>query len=227
MTLNFPNFPVDNPVHPAVAHATAPGAGLYRRRIKRAFDMLAVLAAAPVILPVVAALALAVRRDGGGAFYSQPRVGRGGQIFRIWKLRTMVPDAETRLARLLAEDPAARREWQETQKLRHDPRVTPVGRILRRTSLDELPQLWNVLLGDMSLVGPRPMMPDQQAMYPGTAYYRLLPGITGAWQVSARNQSTFAARAQFDADYDRDLSLMTDLRLLGRTVGAVLRGTGC
>ena len=227
MTLNFPNFPVDIPVRPAAEHAATPAAGLYRRRIKRAFDTLAVLAAAPVILPVVAALALAVRRDGGGAFYSQPRVGRGGQIFRIWKLRTMVPDAEARLARLLAEDPAARREWQETQKLRQDPRVTPLGRILRRTSLDELPQLWNVLLGDMSLVGPRPMMPDQQAMYPGTAYYRLRPGITGAWQVSARNQSTFAARAQFDADYDRDLSLMTDLRLLGRTVGAVLRGTGC
>jgi exopolysaccharide production protein ExoY len=227
MTLNFPNFPVDIPVRPAAEHAATPAAGLYRRRIKRAFDTLAVLAAAPVILPIVAGLALAVRQDGGGAFYSQPRIGRGGHTFRIWKLRTMVPDADARLAAHLAADPAARAEWAATQKLRHDPRVTPLGRLLRRTSLDELPQLWNVLRGDMSLVGPRPMMPDQQRLYPGTAYFRLRPGITGSWQVSARNQSTFAARADYDATYDRDLSLATDAAILLRTVGVVLRGTGC
>lgn len=224
MTINFPDL---QPATLVTADPARPAAGPYRHRFKRVLDVTAVLLAAPFILPVVAGLALAVRQDGGGAFYSQPRVGMGGRIFRIWKLRTMVPDAEARLADHLAADPAARTEWAATQKLRHDPRITPVGRLLRRTSLDELPQLWNVLRGDMSLVGPRPMMPDQQRLYPGTAYYRLRPGITGSWQVSARNQSTFAARADYDAGYDRDLSLATDASILMRTVGVVLRGTGC
>ena len=224
MTLNFPDL---RPAAIVTPEPVGQAGGPYRRRAKRLLDVAAVLLAAPIVLPVIGALALAVRHDGGGAFYSQPRVGLGGRTFRIWKLRTMVPDAEARLVTHLAADPAARAEWAATQKLRIDPRVTPVGRLLRRTSLDELPQLWNVLRGDMSLVGPRPMMPDQVRLYPGTAYYRLRPGITGSWQVSERHQSTFAARADYDAAYDRDLSLATDLGILMRTVGVVLRGTGC
>lgn len=216
----------------AAAIATGPGgldrpAAPYARGLKRALDVALVLAAAPVVVPVVLVLALLVACDGGAPFYAQDRVGRGGRRFRMWKLRTMVVGAEDRLAAHLAADPAARAEWDRTQKLRDDPRVTPTGRLLRRTSLDELPQLWNVLTGDMSLVGPRPMMPCQQAMYPGEAYYRLRPGLTGPWQVSDRNAAAFADRARFDRDYEAALSLATDLRLLAATLRVVLRGTGC
>ena len=154
-----------------------------------------------------------------GRFYRQARVGRGGRIYRIWKLRSMVMNADQKLEAHLAADPAARAEWDETQKLKRDPRITRFGRLIRKSSLDELPQLWNVLIGDMSLVGPRPMMPDQRALYPGRAYYALRPGITGPWQVSERNATSFADRARFDDKYhDRDLSLATDVRLLRPTV---------
>jgi lipopolysaccharide/colanic/teichoic acid biosynthesis glycosyltransferase len=201
--------------------------GLYRRGAKRALDVVLVLLAAPVVVPVVLILALLVALDGGRPFYVQARVGRHGRRYRMWKLRSMVADADTRLEAHLAADPAARAEWDAAQKLRDDPRVTRLGATLRKTSLDELPQLWNVLRGDMSLVGPRPMMPSQQALYPGQAYYRLRPGITGPWQVSSRNATTFADRARFDAAYERDLSLATDLRLLAATVRVVVRATGC
>ena len=113
------------------------------------------------------------------------------------------------------------------QKLKDDPRVTRLGRLIRKTSLDELPQFLNVLKGDMSVVGPRPMMVDQKALYPGTAYYSLRPGITGFWQISVRNESSFAERARFDTDYLRKLSFGTDLAVLWRTVSVVLKGTGC
>ena len=159
-------------------------------------------------------------------FYTQTRVGKGGRQFRMWKLRSMVVDADSRMDAYLASNPAARAEWDSTQKLQQDPRVTPLGQFLRKSSLDELPQLWNVLTGDMSLVGPRPMMPNQQIMYPGTAYYALRPGITGYWQTAGRSRTTFEARAEFDAAYEQDLTLMTDVRILARTVGVVLNGTG-
>jgi len=199
----------------------------YRRIFKRLFDIVAVLAAAPFVIPLVCALALLIKLQGGRAFYSQPRVGRGGSHYTMWKLRSMTVDADTALATYLDANPEARAEWDSTQKLKNDPRITPFGRVLRKSSLDELPQLWNVLKGDMSLVGPRPMMPDQQDLYPGTAYYRLRPGITGMWQVSKRNQSSFADRARFDAQYDRRLSMVTDMKLLLATVRVVVRGTGC
>ena len=157
---------------------------------------------------------------------STPRVGRHGRIYTIWKLRSMTRDADQALEAHLAANPEARVEWDRTQKLKNDPRITKLGRVLRKSSLDELPQLFNVLRGDMSLVGPRPMMPEQQALYPGTAYYKLRPGITGMWQVSKRNESTFADRARFDTQYDRRLSLLTDIKLLLATVRVVLRGTG-
>ncbi|MFN3824344.1 MAG: sugar transferase [Pseudorhodobacter sp.] len=206
--------------------AEKPPAGIYRRALKRAFDISVVVLAAPFVVPLVFGLAMAVRRDGGHAFYTQQRVGKDGRHFRMWKLRSMVTDADARMADYLAAHPDARREWEETQKLKRDPRITSFGQFLRRSSLDELPQLWNVLTGDMSLVGPRPMMLNQQALYPGSAYYRLRPGITGPWQTSGRNDTSFGARADFDADYDRTLSFGTDMRLLVRTVGVVLKCTG-
>lgn len=200
--------------------------GVYSRHLKRTFDLLIVLLAAPFVLLAVMVFALAVRLDGGPAFYLQDRIGKDGRIFRIWKLRSMVTDADARLAAHLEENPAARAEWDHSQKLKKDPRITKVGRLIRKTSLDELPQLWNVVTGDMSLVGPRPMMPSQAPLYPGQAYYRLRPGLTGYWQISSRNESSFAERAGFDSRYAAELSLFTDLRVLFSTVRVVLRGTG-
>ena len=200
--------------------------GPYELGLKRIFDILCVLLAAPFILPLIGVLALMVARVGSTPFYRQKRVGRGGQIYQIWKLRTMVADADALLSDYLANNPEAAAEWALTQKLKQDPRITSIGHALRKSSLDELPQLWNVLIGDMSLVGPRPMMPEQQDMYPGRAYYSQRPGITGTWQVSKRNESTFADRARFDTDYAADISFVNDIKLLLATVRVVLKGTG-
>jgi lipopolysaccharide/colanic/teichoic acid biosynthesis glycosyltransferase len=200
--------------------------GAYRSVFKRAFDVAAVVIAAPIIIPLIAALAFGVRRDGGGAFYSQLRVGMNGRHFRMWKLRSMVSDADDRMADYLAANPQARAEWEKTQKLKSDPRITAFGQFLRRSSLDELPQLWNVFCGEMSLVGPRPIMLNQQALYPGTAYFKLRPGITGYWQTDGRNGTTFEARAGYDETYEAELSFATDLKVLGRTVGVVMKCTG-
>jgi exopolysaccharide production protein ExoY len=210
---------------PRAAVRPSPG-GPYGRFVKRVLDMVIVLFAAPVVLPVVLLLGALVARDGGPAFYVQDRVGRGGRVFRIWKLRSMVVDAERRLEAHLAADPAALAEWATTQKLKKDPRITPVGRLIRKASLDELPQLWNVLRGDMSLVGPRPMLPGQTALYPGRAYYAMRPGLTGFWQISRRNETSFAGRAAYDTAYANRMSLLTDLLVLLATIRVVLRGTG-
>lgn len=198
----------------------------YKTHFKRAFDIAFVLLAAPVTVPIIAVMALIAALDGASPFYRQRRVGKNGHIFGMLKIRTMVPNAHDRLEGYLASDPRARAEWDSTQKLKQDPRITTVGKFLRKSSLDELPQLWNVWRGDMSIVGPRPMMEDQMHLYPGTEYYALLPGITGSWQVSDRNNSTFAQRARLDTDYYSTLTFKTDLNILFRTVGAVLRGTG-
>lgn len=200
--------------------------GLYRGGIKRGVDVLAVLLTLPVTLPLIVILALLVTLDGHSPFYRQKRLGWGGRSFTLWKLRSMVHGADTRLEAHLCADPTARAEWELTQKLRHDPRITPIGRFLRKSSADELPQLWNVLKGDMSLVGPRPMLPEQASLYPGTAYYALRPGITGTWQVSARNDTSFADRARFDTEYESQVSAGTDFTILLATVRVVLRGTG-
>ncbi|WGV15942.1 sugar transferase [Fuscovulum ytuae] len=200
--------------------------GLYRSFGKRLLDILFVIAILPAVLPVILLLAALVALDGGKPFYSQARVGRGGTTYRMWKLRTMVPDADVKLQDYLADNASARAEWNHTQKLRRDPRVTRMGRFLRKTSLDELPQIWNVIVGEMSIVGPRPMMPDQRHLYLGREYYDLRPGITGLWQVSCRNASGFSDRAQFDATYHRTVSLAVDAKLILATVWVVLLGTG-
>jgi exopolysaccharide production protein ExoY len=201
--------------------------GFYRNGGKRLLDIALVLLAVPAVLPVVVLCALGVMLDGGSPFYAQMRVGRGGGLFKMWKLRTMVTDADRRLRRHLEENAEARTEWEVKQKLANDPRITRFGQILRRLSLDELPQLWNVLCGDMSLVGPRPMMVDQQPLYPGHAYYLLRPGLTGSWQVSDRNATSFAARSSYDDAYEREVTLANDVRIMLATVQVVLRATGC
>lgn len=206
--------------------AVRPPKGAYGRFFKRALDVTAVALALPAVVPVIAVAAVMVARDGGKPFYTQMRVGRGGRVFRMWKLRTMVADADERMEDYLSSHPEARLEWDRTQKLKADPRITKFGRFLRKSSLDELPQLWNVLRGDMSLVGPRPMLINQQQMYPGTDYYALRPGITGYWQTAGRNRTTFEARAEYDSAYAEELSFANDIRVLAATVGVVVNATG-
>lgn len=199
---------------------------LYQNHFKRIVDVCFVLLTLPVALPLIAFLALLVKLGGGSPFYSQERVGKDGRVFRIWKLRTMVHDADARLESILSSDPAVRREWESSQKLKNDPRITPLGRFLRKSSADELPQLFNVLNGTMSLVGPRPFMPCQRDQYHGTAYYQLRPGITGFWQISDRNESEFVARVYYDELYLQTVSLQTDLKILARTFFVVFKCTG-
>lgn len=208
------------------AHFSAPE-NLYRNYIKRLLDVTLVVLASPLILAVVLVFATLIATDGKNPFFRQKRLGHGGRAFGMWKLRSMVHDADKHLEAYLDANPAARSEWERNQKLRHDPRITPIGRLIRKTSLDELPQLWNVLRGHMSLVGPRPMMLDQQSLYPGKAYYVLRPGVTGFWQISVRNESSFAERAKFDTAYLHRMSFKTDFAVLLRTVKVVISGTGC
>lgn len=199
----------------------------YRDGLKRAFDIAVVLMVSVPVLVVVGIMAALAALDGHNPFYLQKRVGLDGREFKIFKLRTMVHDADDVFDAYLRQNPEAKAEWDEHQKLRNDPRITKVGRILRKTSLDELPQLLNVLFGDMSIVGPRPMMCSQRALYPGTEYYAMRPGITGFWQISVRNDSSFRERAQFDRSYYQQLSFLTDLTVMFKTVKVVVRGTGC
>jgi lipopolysaccharide/colanic/teichoic acid biosynthesis glycosyltransferase len=219
--------PVQPIVKPAVARPSrSTGFGLYRSHGKRALDIALVLIAAVPVLIVTAILCIGIMLDGKSPFYSQNRVGLNGRVFRMWKLRSMVANADDVLAGYLAENPEAKAEWDRDQKLKNDPRITKFGRLIRATSLDELPQLFNVLIGDMSLVGPRPIMCSQRVLYPGTEYYAMRPGITGYWQISVRNESSFRQRASYDADYFRDISFRADLQTVSRTFGVVLKATG-
>ncbi|RWR26053.1 sugar transferase [Sinirhodobacter populi] len=202
---------------------------IYAGVVKRVIDLLLCVVMVPLLLPVLLVLWLLVRRDGGPGLFIQPRVGRNGKVFQCFKFRTMVVNAEKVLEDMCAKDPAVAEEWLKYQKLSNDPRISKVGKVLRATSLDELPQIFNVLMGDMSLVGPRPFLPSQKALYDeagGNAYYRLRPGITGAWQVFGRSATTFKARVEFDEAYDRKLSFVSDMGLILRTVTVVFCRTG-
>ncbi|TVP73248.1 MAG: sugar transferase [Rhodobacteraceae bacterium] len=210
----------------ATTYAARPG--MYRTFGKRMFDLGMLAVIAPLVVPIIAVVTLILMVQGHSPFYSQQRVGRGGRTFRLWKFRTMQPDAETVLHQILANNPDLQLEWERTQKLKQDPRVTTFGQYLRRTSIDELPQLLNVLFGQMSFLGPRPMLPEQQYLY-GPAlpvYTSLRPGISGFWQVSERNEAHFQRRAELDMDYARDLSFLTDLKLVARTLRTVWYSTG-
>ena len=199
---------------------------LYRKAGKRGFDIIATLIIGLLAVPIVAILAICILLEGHNPFYSQSRIGKGGRVFRMWKLRTMVANADLKLAAHLASDPAAQLEWDEKQKLSKDPRITRTGKWLRRSSMDELPQLLNVLLGSMSLVGPRPMMVEQRESYKGASYYKLHPGMTGPWQVSERSESAFAARVAHDDDYYKVMGFSYDISLMLKTIAVVFRGTG-
>jgi lipopolysaccharide/colanic/teichoic acid biosynthesis glycosyltransferase len=204
----------------------APRYGIYRGFAKRAIDIILTVALAPVALIIIGCAALFIARDGHSPFYTQRRIGLNGRAFSMLKLRSMVPNADDLLETYLDSNPEARIEWDDKQKLRNDPRITRFGKLIRKCSIDELPQLWNVLTGEMSIVGPRPMMVNQRDIYPGVAYYAMRPGITGYWQVSDRNESNFSERALHDTIYYREISLRADFLTILRTVGVVLIGTG-
>lgn len=195
---------------------------------KRAFDLGLALILLPFLLPLIAFLALLVSCDGAGAFFGHTRVGKDGKPFKCWKLRSMVPDAKERLEAHLRENPAAAAEWARDFKLTDDLRITRLGRILRKTSLDELPQIWNVLKGEMSFVGPRPVTREELAKYRGYewCYLSAKPGITGLWQVSGRNDVDYSMRVQMDVTYVASRSLAGDIAIIYRTAGAILKRTG-
>jgi len=202
--------------------------GFYGRYGKRIFDLVfAGLIAVPIAL-VIGILWLMIRRDGGAGFFSHERIGRDGVLFRCYKLRTMAVDAEQRLERMIRHNPEIAAEWAEHQKLKQDPRITKLGSFLRKTSLDELPQLINVFKGEMSLVGPRPVVKDELSRYGQSAktYKAVLPGITGLWQVKGRNSVSYETRVAFDTVYVSSVSFFTDISILFDTVGVVLRRTG-
>jgi exopolysaccharide production protein ExoY len=182
------------------------------------------------LLPVFIILSLAIwSYDGGAPIFAHRRIGRGGRLFPCLKLRTMVVDSEQRLQELLRSDPSAAFEWHLHQKLRNDPRITPLGAFLRRTSLDELPQLINVLFGHMSLVGPRPIVVAEAHRYGRyfKFYCAVRPGITGLWQVSGRNDVSYRRRVAIDTVYARSRTVFLDVAILVRTVPAVLSARGC
>jgi exopolysaccharide production protein ExoY len=196
---------------------------------KRALDIIGAGLGLVLLSPFFLIVALMVRADGGPAFFAHQRVGRGGKLFGCLKFRSMVIDSQARLEALLASDPAARAEWEATRKLKNDPRITRIGRFLRSTSLDELPQLINVLRGEMSLVGPRPVQVAEIDRYYGASaahYMAVRPGITGLWQVSGRSETSYESRVALDVSYVSRPSMLTDLSILLRTPVAVLSRRG-
>ena len=200
----------------------------YTRRWKRVFDLAIAVPLFVLVAPLMAVLLAVVALDGANPLFGHERIGRDGRKFRCLKIRTMVADSAERLARLLAEDPAAAAAWAENQKLDNDPRITPIGNFLRKTSLDELPQLWNVIRGDMSLVGPRPVVEDEIGRYGihAAAYKSVSPGLTGPWQVKARNTVSYEKRVRMDTAYVRRHSLLGDVSLVLLTAFSMFQRTG-
>jgi Undecaprenyl-phosphate galactose phosphotransferase WbaP len=200
-----------------------------RQWIKRIAELALIILFSPLVVLLCAIIAVAIKLDSKGpAFFGHKRIGRDGKDIVIWKFRTMVQDAGDVLAECLQADPALRTEWEENHKLSCDPRITRVGHFLRRISLDELPQLWNVLRGDLSLVGPRPIVRDEVDKYEGgfVLYKKVKPGLTGLWQVSGRSGTTYAERVRLDAYYVRNWSVWLDIYILLKTPGEVFRCRG-
>ncbi|MEO1139428.1 MAG: sugar transferase [Pseudomonadota bacterium] len=198
-------------------------------RAKRVIDLLIAAVALLALSPLLILVALAVRVSSpGSALYGHVRIGHAGHTFKCWKFRTMVSDGDVLLERYLAAHPEEREEWVKNRKLRRDPRVTRIGAVLRAYSVDELPQIFNVLLGEMSLVGPRPVVRDELEMYGAAArhYLHSRPGITGLWQVSGRSDTSYEQRVSFDTKYVLNWSLAGDLAIMARTIPAVLFAKG-
>jgi len=198
------------------------------RFLKRSFDIVGALSIITMLMPALAVLIFMVSRDGGAPIYGHERVGLNGRKFKCLKFRSMVVNSKEVLEEVLRTDPAAREEWDKDFKLKNDPRITRVGHFIRKTSLDELPQLWNVVRGEMSLVGPRPVIEAELERYAGDVdyYFMAKPGMTGLWQVSGRNDVDYETRVYFDSWYVKNWSLWNDIAILFKTVGVVLKRDG-
>jgi exopolysaccharide production protein ExoY len=197
--------------------------------IKRAFDVVGAASGIVLLAPLFLMLAMLVKfSDGGRVFYGHRRIGRNGNVFYCLKFRTMVENGDEVLAAHFARNPESREEWLATRKLQNDPRVTRVGAVLRKLSLDELPQMFNILRGDMSIVGPRPVVKDELELYgPAADYYlKSRPGLTGLWQVSGRNDVSYGTRIAFDRHYVENWSFIFDLKIIAKTVPAVFSSRG-
>lgn len=196
---------------------------------KRLLDLTCVVAGLVFMAPLIVVVAILVKlQDGGPILFGQERLGRNGRVFRCYKFRTMVVDAQARLDALLATNPNARAEWALDHKLRKDPRITPIGSFLRKSSLDEIPQLFNILMGDMSVVGPRPIVIGEIARY-GVRfnhYCRVKPGLTGLWQVSGRNNTTYRRRVAMDTLYAARRNILMDVMIILKTIPAVIMRKG-
>ncbi|MEH0876419.1 undecaprenyl-phosphate galactose phosphotransferase WbaP [Pectobacterium cacticida] len=198
------------------------------RFVKRGFDIFGSLAIVIILSPVLITLFYLVSKDGGNAIYGHERIGRNGKKFKCLKFRSMVKNSQAVLRELLENNPEARAEWEKDFKLKNDPRITKVGKFIRKTSLDELPQLFNVLKGEMSLVGPRPIVDEELERYAGEIDYYLMakPGMTGLWQVSGRNDVDYDTRVYFDSWYVKNWSLWNDIAILFKTINVVLKRSG-
>ncbi len=198
---------------------------------KRPFDIIFSLFAILITLPIMILIAVIIKlTDGGSIFFGHNRVGYKGRLFKVLKFRSMYPDAEERLKKILEEDPKAREEWERTFKLKNDPRVTPIGKILRKTSLDELPQFFNVLKGDMSVVGPRPVVKEELKKYykdKAKYYLSVKPGVTGYWQVEGRSDvDNYEERINMDVWYVQNQSFFLDIKIILKTIWVMLTGKG-
>ncbi|MAY32924.1 MAG: exopolysaccharide biosynthesis protein [Rhodovulum sp.] len=205
-----------------------PRSGIYAAFGKRVCDLVFAFALLPILVPVIAILWGLTRLDGGPGFFGHKRVGKDRRQFSCWKIRTMVPDAEAKLKQYLSENPDAKAQWQRDFKLDNDPRITRLGNFLRKTSLDELPQIWNVIRGEMSFVGPRPVVQDELLRYGESEkfYLSVRPGITGLWQVSGRNDISYADRVRMDRIYASRYSMLQDTKIIAKTATVVLFPTG-
>ncbi|WP_231728160.1 sugar transferase [Sphingopyxis sp. H050] len=198
--------------------------------IIRVFDFVSSLAAIILFLPLLVCLYAVIKlTDPGPVLFVQQRIGKGGENFPCMKFRSMAVDAEARLAALLASDENAAREWAADQKLRNDPRITAIGGFLRKTSLDELPQLFNILMGQMSVVGPRPIVAAEMPRYGRSFehYCAVRPGLTGLWQISGRNDTSYDERVALDVRYVRTRNLHSNIQICARTIPAILGARGC
>ena len=207
---------------------TSPRQGFYARGGKRLFDVTVCVALLPAVGLTILVLWVIAKTRAPSGFFTHPRIGKNGVVFRCWKIRTMIENADQALLEILENHPEKKSEWATNRKLSNDPRILPFGTFLRRTGLDELPQIWNVLRGDMSLVGPRPVTRPELSLYgEGKAdYLAIRPGITGLWQVTARRAPCYIRRVKLDRQYVHNVTFMGDLRIFLSTIPVLFRPTG-
>ena len=196
--------------------------------LKSTIDIVGAFSVLVVFSPLFIFIACKIRKDGGPAFYSHERIGKNGKPFQCIKFRSMIINSQEVLEELLANDEEAKAEWERDFKLRNDPRVTPIGKFIRKTSLDELPQLINVLKGEMSLIGPRPVIEEEKKYYGKhwDEFLSIKPGMTGLWQVSGRNDTTYDERVSLDIKYIRNWTLWMDIKIVFKTIGIIFNPKG-